>query len=100
MGRISQQVSGSALTATHASQGCDAWRSARQRPQADLWGLIRPGSPNADLEGLEQQAGESRLTWTDVCECHEVTTRQPAPQARIRWSLDGANVTSFGMKLY
>ena len=36
MGRISQQVSGSALTATHASQGCDAWRSARQRPQADL----------------------------------------------------------------
>src|ERR1022692_822352 len=27
-----------------------------------LWRLIRPGSPNADLEGLEQQAGESRLT--------------------------------------
>ena len=45
MGRISQQVSGSALTATHASQGCDAWRSARQRPQADLWGSI-PGLVN------------------------------------------------------
>jgi hypothetical protein len=52
----SRQLSGSALTATQASQGRAAWRPARQRPQADLSFLIRLSR----LLDVRRSAGERR----------------------------------------
>jgi hypothetical protein len=42
---------GFGLDRLQASQGCAAWRSARQRPQADFSFLIGPPSPSANQLG-------------------------------------------------